>query len=62
MKYQKILMEADKGTLFVDSKFKADNSSLGEKCCNRGVTQWVRARDKPNCVLYKEQVNALDVV
>lgn len=44
--------------------FKADQSSLGASCQNRGVEQWIRASQHPEkkCVLFKDKVNALDVV
>jgi hypothetical protein len=62
MKYQKILKEAKEGKMFTDVQFKADNTSLGEKCCNRGVDKWLRARDRPNTFLYQDKINHLDVV
>lgn len=62
MKYDKILYEAQQGKMFTDTQFKAENSSLGEKCLNRGVAKWIRASDKPNTVIFKDKINHLDVV
>lgn len=62
MKFEKIKAEAANGKIFVDNKFKANDDSLGQNCLNRGVTQWVRAREnKPNTRLYQDKVNCLDV-
>ena len=62
MKWEKIKLEAANGKLFVDNQFKAGPDALGPNCLDRGVNKWVRARDKPNCVLFKDQINHLDVV
>lgn len=62
MKWEKIKLEAAEGKIFVDNTFKAGPDALGPNCLNRGVTQWVRARDKPNCLLFKDKINHLDVV
>jgi len=62
MKYAKILEEADKGTIFADAQFPPSDQSLGPNCLNRGVTKWIRARDKPNCTIFKDKINSLDVV
>jgi hypothetical protein len=63
MKYDKIKNEAmNEGKLFIDNQFMPDNNSLGPNCLNRGVGKWVRARDRKDCVLYKDVINHLDVV
>ena len=62
MKYEKILAEADKGSVFSDAQFPPTDQSLGPNCLNRGVSKWLRARDKPNCRIFKDKINSLDVV
>lgn len=62
MKWEKIKQEARSGSRFVDTQFKAGPDALGPNCLNRGVSQWFRASDKPQCVLYKDKINHLDVV
>lgn len=56
-------MKEFKGEKFTDTQFKGDNNSLGEKCVDRGAEMWVRASQCPGktCVLYKNNVSALDV-
>jgi len=58
-KYNKIKSE---GKVFVDGQFPASDTSLGDGCLNRGVTQWKRARDDPECVLYQDTIDSLDVL
>ena len=62
MKWDKIKLEAANGKIYEDTQFKAGDTILGPNCLNRGVSRWVRARDKPNCVLFKDKINHLDVV
>ncbi len=63
MKFDKILIEAKNGKLFVDNQFKTEApTTLGERCQNRGIAKWLRARDNPKCVLFKDKINHLDVV
>jgi hypothetical protein len=62
IKYQKILKEAKEGKIFEDKKFGHDNTSLGPNCLNRGVAKWVRARDIPDCLLFKDPINYDDVI
>lgn len=56
-KYTKILDEAQAGKLFNDAQFKPNDDSLGPNCLNRGVAKWVRARDKPQCRIFKDKIN-----
>ena len=62
LKYNKIVDRyIQNDETFIDTQFKADDSSLGPGCVNRGVARWVRASEMENCVLYKDQIDARDV-
>jgi len=47
---------------FEDKQFPPNEASLGAGCLNRGVAKWMRASEIPGTVLYRESVDARDVV
>ena len=62
-KYNKIVQRfKSEGIQFEDKQFPPNDESLGQGCQNRGVAKWVRSSDIDGCVIYRDKVDARDVV
>jgi hypothetical protein len=63
IKYEKIVKRyKEENIQFEDKQFPPNDQSLGPGCLNRGVAKWMRASEIEGTCLYREKIDARDVV